>query len=49
MKGLAKLPKDRYSDVVAYADALSEVLKDPFAASTGGSGFMSKMKGLFGR
>lgn len=49
MKGLAKLPKDRYPDVVAFADALGAVLKDPFPASTGGSGFMSKMKGLFGR
>jgi serine/threonine-protein kinase len=49
MKGLAKLPKDRYPDVVAFADALGAVLKDPFPANTGGSGFMSKMKGLFGR
>lgn len=49
MKGLAKLPKDRYPDVVAFADALAEVLQDPFPASTGGAGLFSKMKGLFGR
>jgi serine/threonine-protein kinase len=48
MKGLAKLPSDRYPDVVAFADALSEVLKDPFPAAAP-SGLLSKMKGLFGR
>ena len=50
MKGLAKLPKDRYADVVAYADALAEALKTPFPAGAGGgAGLLSKMKGLFGR
>lgn len=49
MKGLAKLPKDRYENVVAFADALAEALKTPFPAQTGGGGLMSKMKGLFGR
>ena len=49
MKGLAKLPGDRYPDVVAFADALAAVLKDPFPATAGGSGLLSKMKGLFGR
>lgn len=49
MKGLAKLPGDRYADVVAFADALAEVLKDPFPVSGASSGLFSKMKGLFGR
>ncbi len=49
MKGLAKLPGDRYADVVAFADALAGVLKDPFPASTPSGGLLSKMKGLFGR
>ena len=49
MKGLAKLPGDRYPDVVAFADALGEVLKDPFPSAAPGSGLFSKMKGLFGR
>jgi eukaryotic-like serine/threonine-protein kinase len=48
MRGLAKLPGDRYPDVVAFADALAEVLKDPFPAASAG-GLLSKMKGLFGR
>ena len=47
MKGLAKLPKDRYPDVVAFAGALAEVLKDPFPPELKNSGFMSKMKGFF--
>ena len=49
MKGLAKLPKERYENVVAFADGLGEALKTPFPASAGGGGLMSKMKGLFGR
>ena len=49
-KGLAKLPSDRYSDVIAFADALADVLKDPFPTASGASsGLFSKMKGLFGR
>lgn len=50
MKGLAKLPKDRYPDVVAFADALAAALTNPFAPPSGGAsgGFLSKMKGLFG-
>lgn len=49
MKGLAKLPSDRYADVVAFADALAEVLTDPFPAANAGGSLLSKMKGLFGR
>jgi len=49
MKGLAKLPKDRYPDVVAFAAALAEVLKDPFPPELKNAGFMSKMKGFFNR
>ena len=45
---LTKLPKDRYENVVAFADALSEALKTPFPPK-GDSGLFSKMKGLFGR
>ncbi len=49
MKGLAKLPKDRYPDVLAFAGALAEVLKDPFPPESTAAGFFSRMKGLFGR
>ncbi|MCC7002625.1 MAG: serine/threonine protein kinase [Gemmatimonadaceae bacterium] len=49
MKGLAKAPGDRYADVNAFAAALAEVLKDPFPAEAPTSGFLSRMKGLFGR
>ena len=49
MRGLAKLPKDRYADVIAFGEALYEVLQTPFPAETPSSGFMSKMKGLFNR
>lgn len=49
MKGLAKLPSDRYPDVLAFADALATALKDPFPANAANSGLFSKMKGLFGR
>ena len=48
MKDLAKLPDERYPDVVAFADALAEALKDPFPAAAAG-GLLSKMRGLFGR
>lgn len=49
MKGLAKLPKDRYPDVVAFGEALAGVLKDPFPPELKNAGFMSKMKGFFNR
>ncbi|MEX2180615.1 MAG: serine/threonine-protein kinase [Gemmatimonadaceae bacterium] len=49
MKGLAKLPTDRYPNVVAFAEALAEALKDPFSPDVPASGFLSRMKGLFGR
>ncbi|MDH5233581.1 MAG: serine/threonine protein kinase [Gemmatimonadota bacterium] len=49
MKGLAKEPTARYADVNAFAAALAEALKEPFAGEQPVSGFMSKMKGLFGR
>jgi len=49
MKGLAKLPSDRYADVVAFADALCTALKDPFPTATPSGGLLSMMKGLFGR
>ena len=49
MRGLAKLPKDRYADVIAFGEALYEVLQTPFPAEAPSSGFMSKMKGLFNR
>ena len=49
MKGLAKAPGDRFPTVVAFADALTEVLQAPFPDAGGGAGLFSKMKGLFGR
>jgi serine/threonine-protein kinase len=49
MRGLAKLPKDRYSDAVAFADALHHALQSPVPAEAPSAGFMSKMKGLFNR
>ncbi len=49
MKGLAKLPSDRYIDVLAFAEALATALKDPFPTNAASSGLFSKMKGLFGR
>ena len=49
MKGLAKEPTARYADVNAFAAALAEVLAVPFAQEQPTAGFMSKMKGLFGR
>jgi serine/threonine-protein kinase len=48
MRGLAKTPGDRYESVVAFAraltDALAQIGKD---GENEGSGFMSRMKGLF--
>ncbi len=50
MKGLAKAPGDRYADVLAFADALTLVLKDPYPGESPSVGFLSRMKkGLFGR
>ena len=58
MKGLAKLPQDRYATVCSFADALAEVLETPFTngqvsgaagAAASGPGLLSRMKGLFGR
>ncbi len=50
MKGLSKAPKDRYDSVIAFAEALAAVLKDPYPPKAPGSdGLFSKMKGLFGR
>lgn len=49
MRGLAKLPKDRYPNVVEFGDALYAVLQNPFPPEAPGAGFMSKMKGLFNR
>ncbi len=49
MRGLAKLPKDRYPDVVAFGEALHQALQSPFPAESPSAGFMSKMKGLFNR
>ena len=49
MKGLAKEPTARYADVNAFAAALAEALESPFPEESPSAGFMSKMKGLFGR
>ena len=49
MKGLAKAPADRYVDVRAFADALAAVLQSPFPSEAATSGFLSRMKGMFGR
>lgn len=46
MRALAKNPKDRYSDVLAFAKALETALAQTGQASEEG-GFMSKMRGLF--
>lgn len=48
MKGLEKLPQDRYPDVITFAAALGEALKSPFAPDDD-KGIFSRMKGLFGR
>ncbi len=50
MRALAKNPKDRYADVLAFAKALEEALAQVGSgagAGAGDGGFMSKMKGLF--
>jgi len=49
MKGLAKEPGARYADVNAFAATLAEALEHPFPEELPTSGFMSRMKGLFGR
>lgn len=49
MRGLAKEPKDRYPDVVTFAQAFSEAVRTPFAEDSGSGGFLSRMKGIFGR
>jgi serine/threonine protein kinase len=49
MKGLAKLPTDRYPDVRGFAAALAEVLKDPYPPELPSAGFLGRMKGLFSR
>ena len=54
MRALAKQPGDRYPDVMAFATALRTALLAPPAPASahpddGGSGLLSKMKGLFGR
>ena len=50
MKGLAKLPKDRFPDVCAFADALTAALETPHADPAANGGLLSRMKrGLFGR
>jgi serine/threonine-protein kinase len=54
MRALAKQPGDRYPDVMAFASALRAALLAPPAPASahpddGGSGLLSKMKGLFGR
>jgi serine/threonine protein kinase len=46
MRALAKNPKDRYPDVLAFAKALEAALASIGQPGAGG-GFMSKMKGLF--
>ena len=46
MRALAKTPRDRYSDVLAFAKSLEAALSQGGQASSE-SGFMSKMKGLF--
>ena len=46
MRALAKNPKDRYPDVLAFAKALAAALAAGHD-DAGDGGFMSKMKGLF--
>jgi serine/threonine protein kinase len=45
MKGLAKVPTDRYPNVVAFAEALREAI----TAAAANSGLFGKVKGIFGR
>lgn len=47
MKGLERAPKDRFASVGDFAEALATALNTPEEQQTGG--FMSKMRGLFGR
>jgi eukaryotic-like serine/threonine-protein kinase len=49
MKGLAKEPAQRYPDVNAFAAALTEALATTMPEEQPTAGFMSRMKGLFGR
>jgi eukaryotic-like serine/threonine-protein kinase len=46
MRGLAKQPTDRYPDVISFANELRKAL---LATSTEDTGFLAKMKGLFGK
>jgi serine/threonine-protein kinase len=46
MRGLAKQPTDRYPDVLSFATDLRKAL---LSTSTEDSGFLAKMKGLFGK
>ena len=46
MRGLAKQPTDRYPDVLTFATDLRKAL---LSASAEDSGFLAKMKGLFGK
>ena len=46
MRGLAKQPTDRYPDVISFANDLRKAL---LATSVEDTGFLAKMKGLFGK
>ena len=46
MRGLAKQPSDRYPDVISFANELRKAL---LATSVEDTGFLAKMKGLFGK
>ena len=46
MRGLAKQPTDRYPDVISFATDLRKAL---LSASVEDTGFLAKMKGLFGK
>jgi len=46
MRGLAKQPTDRYPDVISFATDLRKALLSESAEDTG---FLAKMKGLFGK
>jgi serine/threonine protein kinase len=47
MRALAKNPKERFPDVLAFAKALDAALSAAAAAPDAGAGFLSRMKGLF--
>lgn len=51
MKGLAKLPQDRFPDVLAFASVLSNALQSAPGVSDEppSGGFMSRVRGLFSR